>query len=365
MLLRYAQCCRNELKNNMKVLVSGGAGFIGSALIRFLIQETDVSVINLDKLTYAASPEALDAVRASTRYHFEQVDICDREAVTSVFERHRPDAVMHLAAESHVDRSIDGPEACLQTNVVGTFVLLEAAREYLKQLSTESRDAFRFHHISTDEVFGDLSPDAPPFNEVSPYSPSSPYAATKAASDHLVRAWGRTYGVPVVLSNCSNNYGPFQYPEKLIPLTIFNALRGQPLPLYGQGDQIRDWLHVDDHARALFRILCGGEVGETYLVGGESERTNLEVVEAICDQLQLLIPRSGGYRPLIRFVDDRPGHDRRYAVSPSKALRTLGWTRHYSFEAGIQQTISWYVDHQDWLFGSGADGRRLGSGSAG
>ncbi|TBW56656.1 dTDP-glucose 4,6-dehydratase [Marinobacter halodurans] len=349
----------------MKVLVTGGAGFIGSALIRFLVQQTDVFVINLDKLTYAATPEALDAVRGSDRYRFEAVDICDRTAVERVFEQYHPDAIMHLAAESHVDRSIDGPEACVQTNVVGTFVLLEASRHYLKRQSAMERSRFRFHHISTDEVFGDLAPDALPFTEASPYSPSSPYAATKAASDHLVRAWGRTYGVPVVLSNCSNNYGPFQYPEKLIPLTIFNALRGEPLPLYGRGDQIRDWLHVDDHAKALFRILSQGQVGETYLVGGQSERTNLEVVEAICDHLQLRLPRPHGYRQLIRFVDDRPGHDRRYAVSPSEALTALGWSRQYTFESGIRQTVDWYVDNREWLYGSGADGSRQGAGGSG
>ncbi|WP_148863265.1 dTDP-glucose 4,6-dehydratase [Marinobacter fonticola] len=345
----------------MKILVTGGAGFIGSALTRYLIDETPVSVVNVDKLTYAASSEALDSVVASARYAFECADICDREAMARIFDHHQPDAVMHLAAESHVDRSIDGPEICIQTNVMGTLVLLEVSRAYYGRLETGRKQRFRFHHVSTDEVFGDLAPNADPFNEDSPYTPSSPYAASKAASDHLVRAWGRTYGLPVLLSNCSNNYGPYQYPEKLIPLIILNALRGRTLPLYGQGDQIRDWLHVEDHARALYCIVESGRIGDTYLVGGQSECTNLTVVKALCQSLQRQHPLIGGYESLIRFVEDRPGHDRRYAIAPSQGLLDLGWKPRHTFESGVEATVEWYLGNRDWLERSGAEGRRLGT----
>jgi dTDP-glucose 4,6-dehydratase len=339
----------------MKLLVTGGAGFIGSAVIRHIIRNTHDEVVNVDKLTYAGNLESLAEVSDSERYAFEQVDICDRAEVDRVFREHRPDAVMHLAAESHVDRSIDGPAEFIQTNIVGTYTLLEAARQYWQELEGERRARFRFHHISTDEVYGDLphpeeSPDAAQhlFTESTAYAPSSPYSASKASSDHLVRAWMRTYGLPVLVTNCSNNYGPYHFPEKLIPLMILNALEGKPLPVYGKGDQIRDWLYVEDHARALYRVVTEGKPGETYNIGGHNEKQNIEVVQTICDILQELAPSDIRYRDLITHVQDRPGHDRRYAIDASKIQRELGWRPQETFDSGIRKTVQWYLDNQEW-----------------
>ncbi|NVD37112.1 dTDP-glucose 4,6-dehydratase [Marinobacter lutaoensis] len=339
----------------MKLLVTGGAGFIGSAVIRHIIRNTHDEVVNVDKLTYAGNLESLAEVSDSERYAFEQVDICDRAEVDRVFREHRPDAVMHLAAESHVDRSIDGPAEFIQTNIVGTYTLLEAARQYWQELEGERRARFRFHHISTDEVYGDLphpeeSPDAAQhlFTESTAYAPSSPYSASKASSDHLVRAWMRTYGLPVLVTNCSNNYGPYHFPEKLIPLMILNALEGKPLPVYGKGDQIRDWLYVEDHARALYRVVTEGKPGETYNIGGHNEKQNIEVVHTICDILQELAPSDIRYRDLITHVQDRPGHDRRYAIDASKIQRELGWRPQETFDSGIRKTVQWYLDNQEW-----------------
>jgi len=337
-----------------RILVTGGAGFIGSALVRLLLTETDAQVANVDKLTYAGNPESLADLTAAAgaRYRFHPVDICARDALTSALAEFRPDAVMHLAAESHVDRSIDGPDAFLATNLLGTGTLLEVVRAYWGKLDAAARAAFRFHHVSTDEVFGDLAPGAPPFCETTPYAPSSPYAASKAGSDHLVRAWGRTYGLPVVLSNCSNNYGPRQFPEKLIPHMILNALAGRPLPIYGDGAQIRDWLHVEDHARALYLVLRRGRLGETYLIGGASELSNLQVVEMLCELLEELAPvKPAGvarYRELISFVRDRPGHDRRYAIDAGKIRHELGWVPRETFASGLRKTLVWYLEHRDW-----------------
>jgi len=336
----------------VKILVTGGAGFIGSAVVRHIIQNTSDSVVNVDKLTYAGNLESLASVSDDPRYAFEQVDIGDRSALERVFREHQPDAVMHLAAESHVDRSIDGPAAFIETNIVGTYVLLEAARDYWRSLESSRRDAFRFHHISTDEVFGDLDGTTALFTENTPYAPSSPYSASKASSDHLVRAWHRTYGLPVVITNCSNNYGPFHFPEKLIPLMILNALEGKPLPVYGEGNQIRDWLYVEDHARALYLVVSKGEIGETYNIGGHNEKRNLEVVETICGLLEDLVPEKPAnikqYRDLITFVADRPGHDLRYAIDASKIQRQLGWTPVETFESGIRKTVQWYLANQVW-----------------
>lgn len=336
----------------MKILVTGGAGFIGSAVIRHIMANTDHLVVNLDKLTYAGNLESLPGLDGNTRYHFEQVDICDQAAVARVFDEHRPSAVMHLAAESHVDRSIDGPAEFIQTNVVGTYALLEAARRYWLSLDNKGRRAFRFHHISTDEVYGDLEGPDGLFTETTAYAPSSPYSASKASSDHLVRAWGRTYGLPVLLTNCSNNYGPYHFPEKLIPLVILNALEGKPLPIYGKGDQVRDWLYVEDHARALLTVLLKGEVGETYNIGGHNEKTNLSVVQCICDLLDKRRPdRPAGiesYSELIRFVQDRPGHDKRYAIDAGKIQRELGWVPRETFKSGIEKTVDWYLGHLSW-----------------
>ena len=333
----------------MKVLVTGGAGFIGSAVIRHILSHTDDSVVNVDKLTYAGNLESLAAVSGSERYRFEQVDICDQAALERVFAAHRPDAVMHLAAESHVDRSIEGPAAFVQTNIVGTYTLLEACRQYWQGLTGAARDAFRFHHVSTDEVFGDLEGPEGLFTESTPYAPSSPYSASKASSDHLVRAWYRTYGLPVLLTNCSNNYGPYHFPEKLIPLMILNALEGKPLPVYGRGDQVRDWLYVEDHARALCQVIARGRLGETYNIGGHNEKSNLQVVEALCDLLQELAPvAQRRYRDLITFVQDRPGHDHRYAIDAGKIERELGWTPRETFESGLRKTVQWYLDNQTW-----------------
>jgi len=337
----------------MKILVTGGAGFIGSAVIRHLINATDHSVVNLDKLTYAGNLDSLTAVADDSRYLFEQADISDRAALDRLFGQHRPDAVMHLAAESHVDRSIDGPGDFIQTNMVGTFILLEAARAYWSRLPEPKKTAFRFHHVSTDEVYGDLHGTDDLFTESTPYAPSSPYSASKAASDHLVRAWQRTYGFPTLATNCSNNYGPFHFPEKLIPHMILNALHGKPLPVYGDGQQIRDWLYVEDHARALVEVLSNGKVGETYNIGGHNEQKNLEVVETICALLETLAPNRkpagvASYRDLITFVKDRPGHDARYAIDAGKIERELGWRPQETFESGMHKTVQWYLDHEEW-----------------
>ena len=332
------------------IIVTGGAGFIGSAVCRHLIAEGGTRVVNLDKLTYAGNLASLEGIADHPSYRFHQADITDAAAVTALLEEEQPDAIMHLAAESHVDRSIDGPGEFIETNIVGTFRLLQAALGYWRGLDEGRRGRFRFHHVSTDEVFGDLPFDTGVFREDTPYDPSSPYSASKAASDHLVRAWYHTYGLPVVISNCSNNYGPYHFPEKLIPLVILNALHERPLPVYGRGENVRDWLHVEDHARALDRIISDGRIGETYLIGGRAERTNLDVVHAICHALDERRPRAGGasYADLITFVTDRPGHDRRYAIDPSKTESELGWSARESFESGIGKTVDWYLDREDW-----------------
>lgn len=389
----------------MIFLVTGGAGFIGSAVVRHLINHTRHTVINLDKLTYAGHLASCAEVSDSSRYYFEQVDICDLPALTRVFNQHQPDVVMHLAAESHVDRSIDGPAEFIQTNIVGTYTLLEAARAYWNALDSQRKQAFRFHHISTDEVYGDLPhpsdetdntvgrasarqidlqnkesvdinvgrasarqvglkadlqepQDLPLFTEQTPYAPSSPYSASKASADHLVRAWHRTYGLPVLVSNCSNNYGPYHFPEKLIPHIILNALAGKPLPVYGDGQQIRDWLYVEDHARALLQVVTQGKIGETYNIGGHNEKRNIEVVETICEILDELAPNvdwslgrqdpSTSYKSLITYVIDRPGHDRRYAINASKIAKELGWKPQETFESGMRKTVQWYLDYKDW-----------------
>ncbi|MBS0513669.1 MAG: dTDP-glucose 4,6-dehydratase [Proteobacteria bacterium] len=336
----------------MRILVTGGAGFIGSAVVRHLINDTRHEVANVDKLTYAGNLESLASVADSPRYRFHQVDICDGPALAKVFAEFRPTAVMHLAAESHVDRSIDGPAAFIETNVVGTYTLLEAARAYWNTLPAAEKDAFRFHHISTDEVYGDLEGTDDLFTETTPYAPSSPYSASKAGSDHLVRAWQRTYGLPTLVTNCSNNYGPFHFPEKLIPHIILNALHGKPLPVYGDGGQIRDWLYVEDHARALVQVVSRGDVGETYNIGGHNEKRNIEVVHTLCDLLEELAPEKpqglARYRDLITFVKDRPGHDRRYAIDASKIQRELGWVPQETFETGLRKTVQWYLHNEAW-----------------
>ena len=352
----------------MRILVTGGAGFIGSALVRHLIGNTEHEVLNLDKLTYAGNLESLQSIANNTRYEFVQADIADAATVSAVLERFQPDAIMHLAAESHVDRSIDGPAAFIQTNIVGTYALLEATRAWWSRLPAEQRRAFRFHHISTDEVYGDLHGANDLFHETTPYAPSSPYSASKAASDHLVRAWHRTYGLPVLITNCSNNYGPYHFPEKLIPLMILNALAGKPLPVYGNGQQVRDWLLVEDHARALLEVVSRGEVGETYNIGGHNEQKNLDVVHAICALLDELAPQHpegvARYADLITYVQDRPGHDLRYAIDASKIERELGWVPQETFATGLRKTVQWYLDNLQWcrhVQDGSYQGERLGN----
>jgi dTDP-glucose 4,6-dehydratase len=385
-IIKLKKADKNMTQTTLRILVTGGAGFIGSAVVRHLIHDTPHAVVNVDKLTYAGNLESLKSVENHPRYAFEQVDICDAVALKRVFATHQPDIVMHLAAESHVDRSIDGPGEFIQTNVVGTYTLLEQARAYYLSMPWEKREGFRFHHISTDEVYGDLPhPDEnaeclmsndelsaqhptlntqhsafPLFTEQTAYAPSSPYSASKAASDHLVRAWHRTYGLPTLVTNCSNNYGPYHFPEKLIPLVILNALEGKDLPVYGKGNQIRDWLYVEDHARALVLVATQGKVGETYNIGGHNEKQNIEVVKTICEILDELVPTEQNktiknlklnvqhYESLITFVKDRPGHDMRYAIDASKIQRELGWSPQETFESGIRKTVQWYLDNQDW-----------------
>lgn len=343
----------------MKILVTGGAGFIGSAVIRHILSNTQDSVINVDALTYAGNLESLPNTAESDRYYFEHVDICNSAELVRVFNTHKPCAVMHLAAESHVDRSITGPAEFIQTNIVGTYTLLEAARKYWNTLDTVAKKAFRFHHISTDEVYGDLphpeeqnahsvDKELPLFTEQTAYAPSSPYSASKASSDHLVRAWLRTYGLPTIITNCSNNYGPYHFPEKLIPLVILNALDGKELPIYGKGDQIRDWLYVEDHARALYKVVTAGKVGETYNIGGHNEKQNIEVVNTICSILDELVPKKSSYTEQIIFVNDRPGHDRRYAIDASKMREELNWKPLETFETGLRKTVQWYLKNQKW-----------------
>lgn len=352
-----------------RILITGGAGFIGSAVVRHIIENTEDIAIVVDCLTYAGNLESLASVAQSERYAFESVNICDAAALDTLFNQYQPDAVMHLAAESHVDRSIDGPAAFIETNIVGTYTLLEAARRYWSQLTEQQQAAFRFHHISTDEVYGDLDGPDGLFTETTPYAPSSPYSASKASSDHLVRAWHRTYGLPTMITNCSNNYGPYHFPEKLIPLIILNALAGKPLPVYGKGEQIRDWLYVEDHARALHLVVTQAEPGSTYNIGGHNERRNIDVVNTVCDLLEQLCPEKpqgiANYRDLIVYVTDRPGHDMRYAIDADKIANELGWRPQETFESGIRKTVEWYLNNQTWwqrvLDGSYA-GERLGLG---
>jgi dTDP-glucose 4,6-dehydratase len=341
----------------VKILVTGGAGFIGSAVVRHIIKNTQDSVVNVDALTYAGNLESLKGIESNERYSFEHANICNADQMISILDRHQPDAIMHLAAESHVDRSITGPAAFIETNIVGTYTLLEAARQYWLTLGDIKKNDFRFHHISTDEVYGDLphpdevkeSQPLPLFTENTSYAPSSPYSASKASSDHLVRAWTRTYGLPSLVTNCSNNYGPYHFPEKLIPLVILNALEGKPLPVYGKGDQIRDWLYVEDHARALYTVVTSGKIGETYNIGGHNEKKNLDVVFTICDLLDEIVPKDVSYREQITYVKDRPGHDRRYAIDASKIGNDLGWKPQETFESGIRKTVMWYLDNTEWV----------------
>ena len=337
----------------MRILVTGGAGFIGSAVIRHIIQNTNHTVLNVDKLTYAGNLESLALVENNERYQFSHTDICNREALDHLFCEFSPDAVMHLAAESHVDRSISGPLDFIETNIIGTYQLLEATRKYWLSLRNDAKQEFRFHHISTDEVYGDLEGTTGLFTETTAYSPSSPYSASKASSDHLVRAWHRTYGLPVIVTNCSNNYGPYHFPEKLIPLMILNALQAKALPVYGNGQQIRDWLFVEDHARALYKVVTEGVVGETYNIGGHNEKANIDVVHSICDLLEELAPNKPegiqSYKDLITYVTDRPGHDVRYAIDAFKIQNELGWVPEESFETGLRKTVEWYLNNQEWV----------------
>ena len=347
-------------------IVTGGAGFIGSAVVRMIIESSDDIVVNIDKLTYAGNLDSLQPVADNPRYHFVHTDICDSKAMAEVFASHQPDAIMHLAAESHVDRSIDGPGDFIQTNIVGSYTLLEAARDYWNGLQAEKKEAFRFHHVSTDEVYGSLD-DEGMFLETTPYDPSSPYSASKASSDHLVRAWHRTFGLPVVLTNCSNNYGPYQYPEKLIPLVLQKARAGEALPIYGTGENIRDWLYVDDHARALILVMKQGSAGETYNIGGHNEVTNIDVVRTLCAILDDRDPAKDGkpYAELITYVTDRPGHDMRYAIDASKIQRDLGWVPEETFETGLAKTVDWYLNNQQWVdrvLDGSYMGERLGAG---
>ncbi|MBF4180188.1 dTDP-glucose 4,6-dehydratase [Lelliottia nimipressuralis] len=350
-----------------RILVTGGAGFIGSAVVRHILESTADSVVVVDKLTYAGNLASLAPVAGDNRFAFEQIDICDREALKKVFATYEPAVVMHLAAESHVDRSIDGPAVFIETNIIGTYNLLETAREFWNGLTGDKKAHFRFHHISTDEVYGDLHSSDDFFTETTPYAPSSPYSASKASSDHLVRAWQRTYGLPALVTNCSNNYGPYHFPEKLIPLIILNAIAGKALPVYGDGQQIRDWLYVEDHARALYLVATQGQPGETYNIGGHNERKNLDVVTTICDLLEELVPVKptgiSQYRDLITFVTDRPGHDLRYAIDASKIQRELGWTPCETFESGIRKTVEWYLANESWwkhVLDGSYQGERLG-----
>ena len=350
----------------MNILITGGAGFIGSAVVRHIVNTTNNTVLNIDKLTYAGNLESLKSVEQNSRYDFAQIDICDAEAVKKAFNRFKPDLVMHLAAESHVDRSIDGPAEFITTNIVGTYTLLEVARHYWQNLDESKKATFKFHHISTDEVYGDLQGTTDLFTESTSYAPSSPYSASKASSDHLVRAWQRTYGLPTLITNCSNNYGPYHFPEKLIPLVILNALDGKALPIYGKGDQIRDWLYVEDHACALYKVMLEGKVGETYNIGGHNEKQNIEVVKTICKILDELQPQANlqSYESLITFVKDRPGHDLRYAIDASKIDKELDWTPKESFETGIRKTVQWYLDNLDWcrrVQDGSYQGERLGA----
>lgn len=333
----------------MKLIITGGAGFIGSAVIRYVIRETDITLLNIDKLTYAGNLDSLSSVSPHPRYHFAQIDICDAPAIHKIFNEFQPDAIMHLAAESHVDRSIDGPAEFINTNIMGTYTLLEAARQYWQLLDSQRKTTFRFHHISTDEVYGSLGKTGV-FTETTAYQPNSPYSASKASSDHLVRAWHHTFQLPVLTTNCSNNYGPYQFPEKLIPLMILNALEGKPLPIYGKGDNVRDWLYVDDHAKALYLVLKQGKIGETYNIGGHNEKTNLEVVQMLCAILDDLCADSP-YKPhhsLMNFVTDRPGHDKRYAIDATKIQQELGWSPQETFETGLRKTVEWYLNNQAW-----------------
>ena len=347
----------------MNILITGGAGFIGSAIIRHIIDHTKHSVVNVDKLTYAGNLESLESITNSDRYVFEQVDVCDTDEIKRIFSEHQPDIVMHLAAESHVDRSIDAPNDFIQTNIVGTYILLEQARNYWLSLAAQKKHNFRFHHISTDEVYGDLENMSDLFTENTPYAPSSPYSASKASSDHLVRAWHRTFGLPILITNCSNNYGPYQFPEKLIPLMILNALQGKSLPIYGNGRQIRDWLYVEDHAVALLKTVFFGKVGETYNIGGHNEIQNIDVVKTVCKILDELVPKQGKYEDLITYVEDRAGHDVRYAIDAGKIDKELGWKPDESFESGIRKTVKWYLENKKWCsnVGDGSyQGQRLG-----
>lgn len=340
------------MKEPRTILVTGGAGFIGSAVVRHIIQNTNDIVINVDKLTYAGNLDNIGEVSGNPRYFFERVDICDCSAIDDIFSRHQPDLVMHLAAESHVDRSIESPDAFINTNIVGTYKMLEASRKYSQTLFEQKKDGFRFHHVSTDEVFGDLVGSDALFTEETPYAPSSPYSASKAGADHLVRAWGRTYNLPTIITNCSNNYGPYHFPEKLIPLMILNALSGKSLPIYGDGLQVRDWLYVDDHARALYAVVTQGAAGQTYNIGGHNEIANIDVIKTICDILEELVPEKPGaiksYKELISFVRDRPGHDQRYAIDAKKIASDLNWRPRETFESGLRKTVIWYLENKTW-----------------